>query len=167
MAPSVRSALTLLVLCALLLVAAVWGWQAATRPFPGSEPAPLCTETTVRTGDQVFRDQVAVSVYNGSDRSGLASATLEQLEERGFVGADSDNAPAKIDGVEIWSDEPRNAAVRLVARQFKGARIVSGQQLGRGIIVVVGENFTSLRKKEVESVTAQEAATFCSPPEGE
>ena len=167
MAPSVRSALTLLVLCGLLLVAAVWGWQAATRPFPGSEPAPLCTETTVRTGDQVFRDQVAVSVYNGSDRSGLASATLEQLEERGFVAADSDNAPAKIDGVEIWSDEPRNAAVRLVARQFKGARIVSGQQLGRGIIVVVGENFTSLRKKEVESVTAQEAATFCSPPEGE
>lgn len=167
MASSVRSALTLLVLCGLLLVAAVWGWQAATQPFPGSEPAPLCTETTVLTGDRVVREQVAVSVYNGSDRNGLASATMEQLEERGFVGADSDNAPAKIDGVEIWSDEPRNAAVRLVARQFKGARVVSGQKLGRGITVVVGENFTSLRKKEVESVTAQETSTFCSPPKGE
>ena len=92
---------------------------------------------------------------------------MEQLEERGFVGADSDNAPAKIDGVEIWSDEPRNAAVRLVARQFKGAKIVSGEKLGRGIVVVVGESFTSLRKKEVESVTAVESSTFCSPPESQ
>jgi hypothetical protein len=162
-----KSALTLLVLIALLVVAGVWGWQAATKPFPSSEPAPLCTDVTVLTGTQVFRDQVAVSVYNGSDRSGLASATMEQLEERGFVGADSGNAPAKVDGVEIWSDEPRNAAVRLVARQFKGARIVSGEQLGRGVVVVVGESFKSLRKKEVESVTAVESSTFCSPPESQ
>jgi hypothetical protein len=167
MAESMRSALTLLVLCALLVVAAVWGWQAATQPFPGSAPLPLCVETTVRTGDQVFRDQVAVSVYNGSTRNGLAGATMEQLEDRGFVAADSDNAPAKVEGVEIWSDEPRNAAVRLVARQFKGARIVSGKQLGRGVIVVVGESFKSLRKKDVESVTASEPSTFCSPPESQ
>jgi len=164
MPASLRSGLTLLGLCALLLVAAVWGWQAATQPFPGSEEGPLCTETTVRTGDQVFRDQVAVSVYNGSARNGLASATMEQLEERGFVGADSDNAPAKIDGVQIWSDEPRNPAVRLVARQFKGAEVVSGEKLGRGIVVVVGESFKALNKKDVESVKAVESSTFCSPP---
>ncbi|HXH80088.1 LytR C-terminal domain-containing protein [Nocardioides sp.] len=166
MTASLRSALTLLVLSLLLVIAAVWGWQAATQPFPSSAPAPLCTETTVRTGDRVSSEQVAVSVYNGSDRNGLAGATLEQLEERGFVAADSDNAPAKVAGVaEIWSDEPRNAAVRLVARQFKGAKIVSGEQLGRGIIVVVGESFTRLKKPVVESVTAVESSTFCSPPE--
>lgn len=167
MTASLKSALTLLVLVALLVVAAVWGWQSLTKPFPSSEPAPLCTDTTVLTGTQVFRDQVAVSVFNGSDRNGLAGATMEQLEERGFVGADSDNAPAKINGVQIWSDEPRNAAVRLVARQFKSAKIVSGEQLGRGIVVVVGESFKSLRKKDVESVTAVESSTFCSPPESE
>jgi hypothetical protein len=109
-----------------------------------------------------------VSVYNGSDRNGLAGATMEQLEERGFVGADSDNAPAKVAGVaEIWSDEPRNAAVRLVARQFKGAKIVSGERLGRGIIVVVGESYKRLRKKGPESVAAVETSTFCSPPESQ
>jgi len=167
MSASLKSALTLLVLVALMLVAAVWGWQAATKPLPSSEPAPLCTDVTVLTGKQVFSDQVAVSVFNGSDRSGLASATMEQLEERGFVGADSGNAPATVKGVEIWSDEPRNAAVRLVARQFKGARIVSGEALGRGIVVVVGESFKSLRKKGVESVTAVESSTFCSPPESQ
>lgn len=164
MTASLKSALTLLVLAGLLVIAAAWGWQAATKPFPSSEPAPLCTDFTVLTGKQVFRDQVVVSVYNGSDRSGLAGATMEQLEERGFVGADSGNAPAKIDGVEIWSDEPRNAAVQLVARQFKGAKVVSGEKLGRGIVVVIGESYRALRKKEVESVAAVESSTFCSPP---
>lgn len=170
MTASLRSALTLLVLSLLLVAAGVWGWQAATQPFPSSAPGPLCTEITVNAGDQVFRDQVAVSVYNGSNRNGLASATLEQLAGRGFVAADSDNAPAKVAGVaEIWSDEPRNAAVRLVARQFKGAKVVSGQQLGRGIIVVVGESFERLRSKDVapESFTAVEQSTFCSPPESQ
>lgn len=167
MSASLKSALTLLTLGAILLVAAVWGWQAATKPLPSSEPAPLCTDVTVNVGTQVFRDQVAVSVYNGSDRNGLAGATMEQLEERGFIGADSDNAPAKINGVQIWSDEPRNAAVRLVARQFKSAKIVSGEELGRGVVVVVGESFKALRKKEVESVTAVESSTFCSPPESQ
>jgi hypothetical protein len=167
MSSSLRSGLTLLVLTGLLLVAALWGWQAVTKPFPSSEPAPLCTDVTVLTGKQVFRDQVAVSVYNGSDRSGLAGATMELLEDRGFVGADSGNAPVKVNGVQIWTDQPRNAAVRLVARQFKSAKVVSGEELGRGIVVVVGESFKSLRKKEVESVTAVEASTFCSPPESQ
>lgn len=167
MTASLKSAATLLVLVLLLMIAAVWGWSAATKPFPSSDPPPLCVETRVNTGTQVFRDQVAVSVYNGSNRNGLAGATMEQLEERGFVGADSGNAPNQINGVQIWSDEPRNAAVRLVARQFKSAKIVSGEELGRGIVVVVGESFKELRKKDVESVTAVETSTFCSPPESQ
>ncbi len=167
MPASVKSALTLLALCSLLLGAGVWGWRSLTEPFPSSEPAPLCTDVTVSAGTDVFRDQVAVSVYNASDRNGLAGATMEQLEERGFVGADSGNATPKIKGVQIWSDEPRNAAVRLVARQFAAAKIVSGEELGRGVVIVVGESFRSLSKKEVESVAAVEESTFCSPPESQ
>lgn len=167
MTASLKSLLTLLGLAGLLVVAAIWGWAALTKPFPSAEPAPLCVDRTVNVGTQVFRDEVAISVFNGSNRNGLAGATIEQLEERGFVAADSDNAPAKINGVQIWSDEPRNPAVRLVARQFKSAKIVSGEQLGRGIVVVVGESFKELRKKEIESVTAVERSTFCSPPESE
>ena len=167
MGASLRSALTLLVLGALLVVGAVAGWRGLTQPFPGSEEAPLCSDVSIGVGEQVFRDQVAISVFNGSDRSGLASATMEQLEERGFVGADSGTAPAQVNGVQIWSDEPRNAAVRLVARQFKGAKVVSGEKLGRGVVVVVGQSFKSLHKKDVESVAAVESSTFCSPPESQ
>lgn len=167
MTASLKSALTLLALGALLVIAAVWGWHAVTKPFPSTEPPPLCIDVTVNTGTEVFRDQVAVSVFNGSNRNGLAGATMAQLEQRGFVGADSDNAPTKVAGVQIWTDQPRNAAVRLVARQFKAAQIVSGEELGRGIVVVVGESFKALRKKEVESVTAVETSTFCSPSAGQ
>ncbi len=167
MTPAVKSLTTLLTLGALMLLAGVWGWTALTKPFPTNEAAPLCTDTTAATGSQIYRDQVVVSVYNASTRSGLANATMEQLEERGFVAADSGNAPAKIKGVQIWSDEPRNAAVLLVKRQFSKAQVVSGEQLGRGVVVVVGEKFKALRKKEVESVTASEDSTFCSPPSSE
>jgi len=164
MTQSLKSLLTLGVLCLLLVVGALWGWQALTAPLPESADPPLCVETTVAAGTDIFPEQVAVSVYNGTDRSGLASATMEQLEERGFVGADSGNAPAKVPTVEIWTDEPRNAAVRLVRRQFQGAKVTSGEELGRGIVVVVGEGFQRLAKKQVKSVTAVEDSTFCSPP---
>ena len=58
-------------------------------------------------------------------------------------------------------------SVRLVARQFKGAQVVPGEDLGRGVVVVVGESYKALRKRDVESVVAVEASTFCSPPDSE
>ena len=169
MSDGVKSALTLLVLCLLMVAAGAWGWQALTQPLPDNEPPPLCSDTTVAAGTDVFRDQVAVSVFNGSSRSGLAGATLELLEERGFVGADTGNAPQPVRGVQIWAVDPENPAVRLVQRQFRKARVVpgtevDGEALGRGVVVVLGESFTSLREREVESVTADVEATFCSPP---
>jgi hypothetical protein len=162
-----KSALTLGVLCLLLVGAGAWGWQALTQPLPDNAPPPLCTDTTVAAGTDVFRDQVVVSVFNGSTRSGLAGATMEQLEERGFVGADTGNAPQRIRGVQIWSDEPRNPAVRLVKRQFRKAAVVpgpEGEDLGRGVVVVLGQSYSSLREREIEKVTAGADATFCSPP---
>jgi hypothetical protein len=162
-----RSALTLGVLCLLLVGAGAWGWHALTEPLPDNAPPPPCTDTTVAAGTDVFRDQVAVSVFNGSTRSGLAGATMEQLEERGFVGADTGNAPQRIRDVQIWSDEPKNPAVRLVKRQFRKAAVVpgpEGEDLGRGVVVVLGQSYSSLRDKEVEKVTAGADATFCSPP---
>ncbi len=169
MRDGVRSALTLGGLCLLLLAAGAWGWQALTQPLPDNAPPPLCTETTVPAGTEVFRDQVAVSVFNASSRSGLASATLELLEERGFVGADTGNAPTPVGRVQIWADDPKNPAVRLVKRQFKKAQVVpgtevDGEPLGLGVVVVLGQSYTSLRDKEIESVKARNDATFCSPP---
>jgi hypothetical protein len=163
-----RTALTLGVLALLMLVAGLWGWRALTQPFPEDEAAPLCSDRTVTAGTEIVRGQVAVSVFNASGRSGLAGATMELLEERGFVGADTGNAPQRVEGVQIWAADPQNPAVRLVRRQFRKATVVAlpadTEPLGRGVVVVLGQSYESLRTKEIESVTARTDATFCSPP---
>ncbi|PVG82365.1 hypothetical protein DDE18_12860 [Nocardioides gansuensis] len=163
MGQGARTATTLAVLSGLVVLASLWGWQATTKPLPHEEEIPLCSDTTVPAGTEIFRDQVVVSVFNGSTRTGLASATMEQLVERGFVEAETGNAPKKVRTVEIWSDQPTNPAVQLVQQQFRGARVVSGEQLGLGVVVVVGEQFKELGPN-VESVTAAADATICSPP---
>lgn len=167
MRQATRSALTLTGLGLLVAAAAAWGWSAFTAPFPGDEPAPVCVDTSVAAGEEIFRDQVVVSVFNGSKRSGLAAATMEQLTGRGFVAADTGNAPAQTPSTQIWSDDPANPAVQLVQRQFKGAKVVPGEALGAGVVVVVGDKFKALRPKDVESVVAETDTRYCAAPGSE
>jgi hypothetical protein len=158
---ALKSLLTLAVLAVLVLVAAVWGWGALTQPLPESEEVAICEPATVTAGSEVRRDQVVVSVFNGSKRSGLAGSTMAELAERGFVEGAVGDSPLPSSTVQIWSSEPTNPAVLLVQRQFKKAKVVPGDALGDGIVVVVGEKFQGLRKKQVESVLAEADATFC------
>ncbi len=161
MSGALRSALTLATLGLLVVAATLWGWSAFTEPFPEDEPVPICENATVAAGSEVRRDQVVVSVFNGSGRSGLAGATSAQLEERGFVAGDVADSPQPAATTQIWSSDPTNPAVQLVQRQFKGAQVVPGDPIGVGIVVVLGEKFTSLRKKQVESVVAESDASIC------
>ena len=161
MTGALKSALTLGVLALLVVVAAIWGWAALTQPFPQDEPVAICEDETVTAGTEVRRDQVVVSVFNGSGRSGLAGATSAQLTERGFVAGDVGDAPTPASTTQIWASDPTNPAVALVSQQFKRAKVVAGDALGPGVVVVVGEKFTSLRKKQVESVVAEADATYC------
>lgn len=161
MTAAARSGLTLLVLGLLLVIATLWGWNAVTEPLPRVEPVAICEDTAVTAGAEVRRDEIVVSVFNGSQRSGLASATIAQLEERGFVAGDVGDAPQQASSTQIWADDPTNPAVQLVQRQFKQAKIVPGTQVGPGVVVVVGEKFKTLRKEQVESVLAEADTTYC------
>lgn len=161
MSGALRSALTLAFLGLLVVVATLWGWSAFTEPFPEDEPVAICESETIPAGTEVRRDQVVVSVFNGSGRSGLAGSTSAQLEERGFVAGDVADSPQPAASTQIWSSDPTNPAVRLVQQQFKGAQVVPGDPIGVGVVVVVGEKFTSLRRKQVESVVAETDATIC------
>jgi hypothetical protein len=161
MTGALKSALTLAVLAVLVLFAAVWGWGALTEPLPQEEPVAICEPTDVAAGGEVRRDQVVVSVFNGSKRSGLAGSTMAQLAERGFVEGQVGDSPQPAATTQIWSAEPTNPAVLLVQQQFRRADIVTGDSLGDGITVVVGEKFKSLKKKQVESVLAEADATYC------
>ena len=156
-----RSAVTIAVLCTLLLIGALWGWSEATKPLPGKAEAPTCVRQVIERGEKLYPDQVVVSVFNGSGRSGLAGSTSAQLAERGFVAGDVADSPQPAATTQIWSSDPTNPAVQLVQQQFKGAEVVPGNPIGVGVVVVVGEKFTALRKKQVESVVAEADATIC------
>lgn len=161
MTGAARSALTLAFLILVVAIAAVWGWAAFTEPLPEDEPVAICEDTTVPAGSEVRRDQIVVSVFNGSKRSGLAGATSAQLAERGFVEGTVGDSPLPAATTQIWSSEPTNPAVVLVKKQFKRAKVVEGDALGPGVVVVVGEKFQSLKKKQIESVVTEADATIC------
>lgn len=169
MTPALRSALTLTVLVLLLVVATLWGWRALTQPLPQVAETPVCVETEVAAGEEVVTNQVAVSVFNASRRNGLATKTMNQLVGRGFVSAGTGNAPADTDvtNVRIHARNAKDPAVALVLAQFRGAEVVPGPSLGLGVVVVVGDDFSSLRgrKKAPTSVTAEAPASICTPPD--
>ena len=161
-----RSALTMGLLCLMLLVGAVWGWSALTAPFPGKADAPVCEATTVSKGAKVFPTQVVVSVFNAGRRVGLAGRTMSLLADRGFREGESGNAPrsSKVPVAQVWTTQPHNPAVLLVARQL-GPRhsVVKHKPLGAGVTVVVGDGFRGLGHK-TRYVRARGNAEICSPP---
>ena len=82
MSNGVKTLVTLLALTCVLLLAAIWGLSALTKPFPGKTDAPICVDQTISKGDKLFPSDVVVSVDNAGDRNGLAGRTLGLLASR-------------------------------------------------------------------------------------
>ena len=168
MRPGARSAATIFVLCALLLLGGAWAWSALTAPFPGKAAAPLCEDRTVAKGEKIYPPQVVVSVYNAGQRLGLASQTMSLFARRGFKEGGSGNAPksAKVGAVQVWTSQPRNPAVRLVVSQLRPRHtVVKRKPIGAGVTVLVGDRFTGLGPR-TKFVRAHSATQICSPPVG-
>ena len=166
MQQAAKTAVTLSVLCGLLVLVGLWGWNAATHPFPGKTEPPLCVSTRVAAGEQVFPQQVTVSVYNASDRNGLAGRTIDLFADGGFHEGVTGNAPrgTRVAHAQIWTETPENPDVQLVASMLgKGTEVVRRGGLGVGVTVVVGDDFEELAQGE-KSVVAQGDADICSPP---
>jgi hypothetical protein len=161
-----KTAATLGVMCVLLVIVGVWGWNAATEPFPGKTDPPICVATSIDAGEQVFPQQVTVSVYNASDRNGLAGRTIDLLVDDGFHAGGTGNAPrnVRVAYAEIWTPTPAGPDVRLVASRLgKATDVVRREGVGAGVTVVVGDDFEMLARGK-KSVVAEEDAEICSPP---
>jgi hypothetical protein len=166
MLPQARTAVTLLVLCVLLVVGGAWGWSAATKPFPEKAEAPVCVDRTIAAGERVYPEQVTVSVLNAGTREGLAGRTMQLLEDDGFAPGHLDNAPPGTDvaQAEIWTSDPSSPAVALVASRLgRGTEVVRRDSSAPGVVVVVGDDFTDLSKGR-KSVVAEEDTQICIPP---
>lgn len=165
MLSGVRTLVTLLVLVLVLAGAALWGWHQVIKPFPArAKASSICTPDDVHAGDRLSSAEVVVSVLNASNRVGLADRTLTGLTKHRFAAGDSGNAPAGsgVRNVQIWSNDPTNPAVRLVASWLPGVKIVNKPTDANGVVVVVGQNFSKVTGGRTTIKVAKDA-TVCGP----
>jgi hypothetical protein len=109
---------------------------------------------------------VTVSVLNAGTRVGLAGLTMDLLVDAGFAKGSEGNAPRRteVEEVQIWSPQPRNPAVSLVASHFGGdVRTVRRPAEAPGVMVVVGDRFRDLAGGR-RTITARQAVSVCGPP---
>ena len=165
MKAAARSGLTLAVLAVLVILGGLWGWSALTQPFPGKTEPPKCLATTVQAGEKVFPGQVTVSVYNASERNGLAGSTMAELADQGFAEGSTGNAPprARVVRAQIWTTTPKNPDVRLVASRLGPSRVIRRDGPGVGVTVLVGAGYDGLVKGPA-SVRVAKDTEICSPP---
>ena len=122
--------------------------------------------TTVQPGDRVAAPKVTISVFNASDRVGLADRTMASFEDQGFGAGKVGNAPkgTTVNYAQIWTHEPQNPAVRLVlSRLGPKAHILGKDPSGPGVTVMVGAGFDKLVAGK-SSVKVTQPAQICSPP---
>ncbi len=167
-----KTPITLVVLIGLLLGAAYYGWRnlsesdegAGTTPTP-SERTPKCVSVEkFRKGERIRSEDVIVNVFNAGTTTGLATATLDSLVDKGFRRGESDNAPADLAATNVTivrgqSDDP---TVRLVAMQFKGAvEFTDGPDVAPGVDVVVGDSFVSVDSKARRVLRLKRQVSTC------
>lgn len=159
-----RTFATLAVLLVLIVIAGVWGWHNATKPFPHRAHAQACAASVVHKGQRIRPVDVTVSVLNASHRDGLADRTLNALEKHHFGAGNTGNAPkhAKVGTAQVWTDDPHNPAAQLVASWLPHATVVKRNGGATGITVVVGEGFTTVHGGK-SSIMATRDATVCGP----
>lgn len=163
------SSATLIGLVAVLVVAVIVGFNALVQPLgDGTDlvAEPTCTPETVGPGERLRAGQVTVSVYNASPRQGLASQTLDELLDRGFLAGETGNAPAdaSLRFVQVWVTDADDPAARLVARQFGTSTVIRTDvpDLSDGIDVVLGPDFRGLVRAP-DSIRAREPRVVCVP----
>ena len=165
--PRLRSALTLTALGLLVVLAAIWGWNATTQPLPGLEAGDNrpCEPRIVPAGTRLAPSDITVSVFNTSTTEGLASKVMTELTRRGFGAGEVGNAPReKVARVEIRTTDRRDPAVALVASQFGGnvrIRETDEPALGPGVVVLV-ERFGELAAGR-RAITTRAETQVCSP----
>lgn len=159
--------LTLLGAALVFVVGLVAGFQMLIAKPAEPDPAPTCETRTVAAGEKLTSNLVTVNVFNASKRSGLANRVNINLQRNGFLGGQIGNntSSAKPAPVTILTNDPQDPRVKLVAAQFKNkvAYDVPDITVKEGVVIVIGDGFTSLKRKPVSSIVATTDVTTCVP----
>jgi hypothetical protein len=166
------TAVTLLVLVAILVLGVLIGVKTLFAPLPGSDTgasatqSPSCSPKNVQKGQRIRSTQVQVSVFNGGTRSGAADSTMAMLRARGFTPGSVGNAPSDVSvkRVRVFTTDKSDVAAQLVARQFgrKTKVTLTDTDLGPGVDVVVGNGFDKLSKAR-RVIVVKQSSSVCVP----
>lgn len=163
------SAITVGALAVVVVIMAVWGYQALTAPIDdlvsSSSDGPTCAPEDQSVIRVVRRGEVTVSVYNTGKRTGRAQDALDLLEAAGFKPGAVGNAPdgLKVPRAEVRTTRKDNPAARLVAAAFgKDTKIVViDEDYGPGIDVFIGDKFIKLKASAPTKVSLPKPQTTC------
>lgn len=159
--------LATLVTVALFLGGGFVGWNLLTaKADPVAEPA--CTERRVETGEALTPNLVQVNVLNASGRSGLANRVSINLQRYGFLegGIENSESTIPVDHVAIFTDDPEDPMVQLVAQQFQVAPQIVAPDVpidDEGVTVVVGPSYTDLNPTPPTEIAATRPVEVCVP----
>ncbi|MGO4957694.1 LytR C-terminal domain-containing protein [Luteococcus sp. Sow4_B9] len=151
--------ITLLVLLAVLILGARWGYRNVVAPAP---PPPLvpCVEQSV--GKALSTKQVTVKVYNGGSKGGLAGKVGAQLKAVGFQVAKTGNTEVEVNHTQIIGADVNNPEVKLVAGFFKDAKVKADGRADHTVEVLVGNPVTGFQPKAPRSIDI-DGPTVCLP----
>jgi hypothetical protein len=144
----VRTAITLLVLGAFVLLAGWIAWSSLTGPSDAGEvDSAAATCVPAPTSTPPAPADIRVNVYNSTDRNGLASSTAGAMRERGFAILDIANDPLgrEITGTaEVRAGVENQGAASVVLAQVAGAVFVPDDRTDDTVDLVVGVAFEAL-----------------------
>jgi hypothetical protein len=160
------SLLTTGVAVAVFAGSGVVGWNLLTAAAD-TDRGPTCTERHVAPGEALTPNLVQINVLNASGRSGLANRVSINLQRYGFLAGSIDNSESQIpvDHVAIFTDDPEDPMVQLVAQQFQVVpQIVAPDiPLDDGVTVVVGPSYTDLNPTPPTEIAASRDVDVCVP----
>ncbi len=151
----------------LFLGGGLLGWNLLTAKAD-TVAEPTCTERRVETGEALTPNLVQVNVLNASGRGGLANRVSINLQRYGFIEGGIENSESQIpvDHVAIFTDDPEDPMVQLVALQFQVAPQIVAPDVpidSVGVTVVVGPSYTDLNPAPPTEIAASRALDVCVP----
>jgi hypothetical protein len=160
-------ALTLLGAALVFVFGGITGFRLLTTSADTADPAPTCTNKTISKGQRLNSNAVKVNVFNASTRSGLANRVTINLQSNGFLGGTIGNSEsrAKPSRVAILTNDRSDPRVRLVARQFKDkiTYVKPDISVDSGVVVIVGNKYSGLRKKAPTVIASDRQIEVCVP----
>lgn len=157
----------LLIAGVVFVVCGVTGVRLLTSGTEPVEPDTACRQSIVASGTALDSNVVLVNVFNASARSGLANRVLIDLQKNGFRGGQIGNSTsaAKPGRVAILTNDRNDPQVKLLAAQFRDKVKYAKPDLTveDGLIVVIGQNYSGLKKSPKTSLRTDRDVNVCTP----